>query len=163
MTPFTIDSCTIDDGPAIAYNNISAFWTDPNWVLLWRGKTLDHVISQSVRRQPYNLLKDPARYRHLKAVDIMSGAIVGYARWILPEADTEDKLWSSARVPAVSQENEREAKREFDAADWNFDHAMDVLDPPMNEMKHRLMKEKRYLRKDCLEFCLCNRVMALHL
>ena len=103
---------------------------------------------------PRNLLTDAAKRRHQKAVDISSGAVVGYARWILPETGTEaaagespDGLWPEARVPAVSKEREDEAEVEFADADWSFDHALDELDEPIMEMKTRIMKGKDYLRE----------------
>ena len=147
-----ITSCSIDDGPAIARNNISAFWTDPTWPLIWPGKTLEYVISQAVRRMPATLLKDPEHSRHQKAIDIQSGAILGYARWILPKVNDNDdeavaERWPAARVPAVSESQQRNAACERDAADWNYDHALDVLDEPMMEMKHRLMDGKGHMRR----------------
>ena len=107
---------------------------------------------------PHNLLTDRAHRRHQKAVDVNSGAVVGYARWILPDTCAEntpigllDILWSTAQIPTVSQERVLEAKREFDAADWSFDHTMEELDPLVIEMRERLMKQKMYLGE--LVFC----------
>lgn len=145
-----ITSCTIADGPAIARNNIPAFWTDSTWVLMWPGKTCEYVTAQAARRMPATLLKDPAHVRHQKAVNAQSGAIVGYARWILPRLDDEIAArgrWTAARVPAVSEAQQREADRERDAADWEYDHALDDLDEQMLEVKRRLMDGKRYMRE----------------
>lgn len=154
MPALAVVPCTTDDGPAIALNNISAFWTDPTWVLLWPGKTLDSVVSQAVRRMAHTLLIDPVHRRHEKAIDIVSGAVVGYVRWSLTEAGPQatapwdpENLWTAARVPAVDEERRLEAEREFTAADWNYDHALDELDGPMLEIKDRLLKKKNYLRK----------------
>jgi hypothetical protein len=151
MNNVIITSCTIEDGAGLAHNNIPAFWTDPNWVLIWRGKTLEYVTSQAARRMPALLLRDRLHARHQKAVNSHSGAIVGYARWILPTQSGEtreslDRLWAAAQVPAVSKEVERNAKRELEKADWSYDHAMDELDAPMIETKNRLMEGKRFLR-----------------
>ena len=155
MFSFTIASCSVDDGPALARKNMSASWTDSTWVLIWPGKTLEHVIAQATRRMPRILLTDTARRRHQKVVDVESGAILGYARWILPDAGTTagdpNILWTAARVPAVSKERESEAEREYAAADWNFDHGVDKLDEPVTEMKDRLLKWKNYLR-ECIFF-----------
>ena len=147
MPPFAIVHCTVDDGPALARNNMSAFWTDPTWVLIWRGKTLDYVVTQASRRMPQNLLTDTSQRRHQKAVDVNSGDVVGYMRWILPDTSTEtpDDMWPAAKVPSVNVNRAREAKREFDAADWSWDHALDKLDEPLTKMKTQLMKQKKYL------------------
>lgn len=152
MAPFTIVSCTVDDGPALARNYMSAFWQDSTWVLIWREKTLDHIVSQAALRMPRNLLTDRPHRRHQKAVDAISGAVVGYTRWILPEVGTEtaavgdlDILWPEAQVPAISGEQEHVVKRNHAAADWSWDHTVDELDVPVTEMKNRLMKRKNYL------------------
>lgn len=143
-----ITSCIIADGPAIARNNIPAFWTDSTWVLMWPGKTCEYVTAQAARRMPATLLRDPTHVRHQKAVNAQSGAIVGYVRWVSPLMDDENAAgsrWTTARVPAVSEAQQREAERERDAASWEYDHALDGLDEQMLEMKWRLMHGKRYL------------------
>ena len=154
MSRFVVTSCTINDGLALAHNNISAFWTDPSWVLMWPGKTLDQVIAEAVRRMPHNLLMEPTWRRHQKAVDTRFGTIVGYARWILPDANidvpaasNQDAVWPTAQVPNVGKEQEREAASEFAAADWSYNHALDELDEPILGMKSRLMEGKHYLRE----------------
>lgn len=152
MPTFSVAPCTIEDGPALARNNMSAFWEDPTWVLIWREKTLDHIIAQATLRLPHLLLTDTAHRRHQKAIDVVSGAVVGYARWILPDVDPQatkdsDVLWPEARAPAASEEREREAERAHAAADWNRDHTVDALDVPVLAIKNRLMKRKPYLRK----------------
>ena len=151
MSPFAVNHCTVDDGPALARNNMSAFWTDPTWVLIWRGKTLDYVVTQAAQRMPHNLLTDTAHRRHQKAIDIDSGAVVGYARWILPStgretvADRLDNMWSAAQVPAVSEERKRKAEQNFVAAAWSWDHTIDELDVPVTKMKKQLTGNKNYL------------------
>lgn len=126
---------------------MTAFWTDPAWVLMWRAKPLDYVIQQASLRGPKNLLLDRTNRRHQKAVDSESGAIVGYARWVLP-TDTAgaEQCWSEARVPAVSAELQDEAERQYEAADWSFDHSLDELDDPITEMKERHLKGRNYFR-----------------
>lgn len=144
MAKFDALPCTMDDGPAVGRNNVPAFWTDSNWKALWPGRTCDYLVSQAVLRWSHTLLKEPARHRHLKAVDANTGALVGFARWKLPEGLSPD-LWSEAKTPAGSTERMVEAKKNYDSADWEFDHSMDVLDGPMLEVKHRAMAGKQYL------------------
>ncbi|MCJ1379693.1 hypothetical protein MMC17_002795 [Xylographa soralifera] len=157
MPPFATSPCTVDDGPILGHINVFAFWTDSTWVLIWRDKTVDYVAQQGARRTSRNLLTDTAHRRHQKAVDLSSGAVVGFARWILPDIGTEaaaatnpETLWPGARVPAVSKERQDEAEREFAEADWSFDDELAELDEPVTEMKNRLMEGKGYLLLDHL-------------
>jgi len=145
--PFTIETCTAADGPALARNNIPAFFTIKNWSLLWTrvNKTCEYVTSQAALRWGYNVLKDPARGRYQKAVDA-NGQLVGYCKWVLP-AGAGEELWPEAKVARVSEEEEKRIKAEFDSADWKFDHSFDVLDDPQDEMEQRLLGKKNYLRE----------------
>ncbi|KAF2421086.1 hypothetical protein EJ08DRAFT_690256 [Tothia fuscella] len=98
MPPFLVQSCILENATQIARNNIMAFWNDPNWVLMWGDKPKEYVITQAIRRSPWNLLQSPARNRHQKVVDGSTGDIVGYARWILPEYMDADS-WIEAKIP----------------------------------------------------------------
>jgi hypothetical protein len=149
MLSFAVAPCSIDDGPALAKVHISAFWTDPTWVVIWPGKTLEYVTSQYVLRMPHTLLLDPIHRRHQKVVDIDKGTIIGYARWMLPEIDIVNlnAIWRTAQVPRVSEERERNAGREYTFADYSFDHSLDELDKPLDEMMNRLISQKNYIGK----------------
>jgi hypothetical protein len=161
MSRCKIAPCTLDDAPAIARNNVSAFWEDKNWVLLWtrKNKSREYVISQALLRWPYNLAKDPIYRRTEKVADVSTGELVGFATWILPNIDVagEDKdgaskqeigkLWPEARVPETDNETLELLKKRYDEADWEFDHAMDVLDPLVNELRIRLKGDKKWLSK----------------
>ncbi len=100
---------------------------------------------------PATLMKDPDNVRHQKAVDVRSGKVVGYVRWILPAVvdgeENADSRWAAACVPAVGAAKLHEAERERDRANWEYDHALDELDERMLEMKQRLMDGKKYMRK----------------
>jgi len=156
MSSISILPCTAADGPAIGALNVHAFWTDRTWVRLWPGKTRDYVASQAARRGTHMLLSDRRRRRHLKAVDPADdNRIVGYARWEMPlslPADREEgrdrlghSLWPQARVPDVSDNDRQRAQEESEAADWEFDRSLDVLDPPMIDMKDEQMRHKHYI------------------
>ncbi len=98
-----IEPVVLADGPALGRNNMSAFWEDPSWILVWpTGTELDLLIDSATKRVPRNLLSDRAVLRHQKAVDPRTGALVGYARWRLPDAaatSTEDgeAAWPDAQ------------------------------------------------------------------
>jgi len=144
MSPYIIEACRVEDAVEIARSNISAFWNDPNWVLMWRDKSKDYVISQAIRRSARNLLKDPTQYRHQKVQDCDTGAIVGYARWILPTG-SDIGVWNEAIVPRVSQQEVDAAEKEFQDADWSTWRAVDELDPPIDAMNEALLSRKEYV------------------
>lgn len=111
MVAWEIRGCTVADAAALARNNISAFWDDPTWIQLWPEQVAqEFLIEQSTKRYPRNLLRDRATTRHQKTVNPVTGALVGYARWILPEghsaAENGEPAWPEAQVPAVSGEEE---------------------------------------------------------
>ena len=72
MPNFVIAPCTFEDGAAISLNNVTAFWQDKTWVLIWTrvGRTLEYVNSQGVLRGPQNLLNNREQKRHQKVVDV---------------------------------------------------------------------------------------------
>lgn len=149
---FRIEGCTISDSTALAYNNMTAFWTDPNWILMWHDTTCEKVIEQQERRMPANLLRDQVHLRHQKAVDIETGTVVGYARWRLPASGEvnlrdwqPDKVWPSACVPDVSPTQRQHAEAEYEATPLSRDNAMDMLEDRVQEMKEQLMKGKTYI------------------
>lgn len=153
MPPYTIQPVTLADSPALARNNISAFWTNPNWNLLWpKNTTLDFLIAEATKRMPNNLLRDTAALRHLKAVDTETGELVGYARWELPAGHRDAAAWAGSRiaVDAVSEEERRAIKERSDAAWWEpID--MDGIDDCVPQKK-RILAEKPYISKYLVGF-----------
>ena len=157
MESIAILPCSAIDGPSIGTLNVHAFWTDITWVQLWPGKTRDYVASQAAKRGTHMLLSIQSRRRHLKAVDLANeGRIVAYARWVMPEervADgdgentPESTLWPEGEVPDVLDQERQQAQLMSGEADWEFDRALDVLDPPMLDMKEKWMRGKRYIRE----------------
>jgi hypothetical protein len=149
MSRFVIAPCTFEDAEAIGKVNVYSFWTDDNWVLLWRGKTKEYVASQSARRAPQNLQKDSTYRRHQRVFDSETGRTVGYARWILPGRGLEnpDNQWLSAKVPEYTKEQKLHAVQEFSAADWEWDHALDALDVKVLELKDRHVKGRTFIGK----------------
>ena len=144
-----VNSCSIDDGPAIAEVFVSAFWTDPTWKVIWPGKTLEYVTSQQARRMPHTLLQKRANRRHQKVVDPDTNTVVGYARWTFPEADNLDvkSFWALAKVPSVTSNQTLAAEAENLAADYEYDKSLDRLDQPLDEMMSRLTSQKKYIGK----------------
>lgn len=153
MESFLITPCTIADGPAIGRNNVTAFWTDRTWIQIWGDRTREHVAEQAAMRGRRNLLLDRAHRRHLKAVDAETGAVVGYARWVLPDegcdggdGDPCHGLWTEAQIPDVDEHVRREAEAESARSDWTFTRGpIDGIDAPIEAMMADLRKGKRYM------------------
>ncbi|KAK2002498.1 acetyltransferase [Colletotrichum falcatum] len=149
MTAYKIDPCTLADAPALARNNMSAFWTNHSWYLLWPKDTkLEFLIEQTTKRIPNNLISNRATLRHQKAVDPETGALLGYARWVLPPGYEEAVEWADSQIADVSEEEKRELKKRSDAAWWK-PISMDEIDDCIPE-KNRFMAKRPYINLDYL-------------
>lgn len=145
MPTYKIECCTVDDAAALARNNMSAYYTDPTWILNWeKGRPLQDIIAECTKRTPTTLLRDRAQKRHQKVVD-ETGAVVGYARWILPDRLTGE--WLEAQTPAVSPSEEEEYMRLFCSARWTREAEVNSLGSPLEVIMERLMRGKEYLGK----------------
>lgn len=153
MPAVKISHCTVEDGEAIARNNMSAFWGDPNWRYVWKHTTLPHVIEAASARGANNLLKDRDVLRHFKCVERNSGQIVGYARWKLPPTRYKNEdgspVWPEGQTPDVSDEELAKILARAAGANWNPNatEPNDDLDEPLTARKHELMAKKEYLRE----------------
>jgi len=144
MSRYTIRAVTVKDADMVSYNNMSAYWTNPNWVLSWTHMTLPYLIEQSAKRYPRNMLRDRDTLRHQVAIDPESGRIVGYARWELPQGYTTtatgEPEWAEAQVPDVSPAERDEFERLAASADWKPQGAGNldgVLTAKIKEIKAR--------------------------
>ncbi|KAJ3345045.1 hypothetical protein HDU83_004465 [Entophlyctis luteolus] len=132
----TVAVATPRDAAGLAATNMSAFWEDRNWRLVFGSRTFDDVVASNTLRWPRNLaLVDRATRRHLKAVHDASGILVGYARFILPPALAGS--WLDAQVPAPTADEAAEFERRFAAADWALSTLTDHMDVPVIAMKER--------------------------
>ena len=141
MAPFAIRPCSIRDAAEIAANNMEAFWTDPVFVFSRRGQTLDQTTAQKVLRAPKQLITERHRRRHLKVVDEQSQALVGYARWILPEIEGVADLWGEAKLPAATEEEERRAEEQFGFSKWTVVGQASDTEDPITDARDRLLKD----------------------
>lgn len=163
-SPVTITGVALADAADLARNNMSAYWQDPSWVIVWpAGRTLEYTIEQCAMRMPNLLLRNRARLRHQKAVDPATGRLLGYARWLLPESlaaggdrtserdegnggGDEQVCWAEAQVPDVQSEAEREAIRgRAGAANWVIRDGLGDLDALAVQRKNEILAEKEYL------------------
>ncbi|KAK2052183.1 acetyltransferase [Colletotrichum caudatum] len=148
MATCRIEPCTLADAPALARNNMSAFWTNQSWYLLWpKGTTLDFLIEQASQRIPNNLVRNRATLRHQKAVDPETGALLGYARWELPAGYEGAAEWADSQIADVSEEDKRAFKERSDAAWWE-PISMGEIDDCVPE-KERVLAKKPYI---CLDY-----------
>lgn len=151
MPEYIITKCTVEDGNAIARNNASAFWDDPNWQYCWQHYTLERLVGAFVHRTPRNLLRDRETKRHFKAVDPETGRLVGYIRWKLPSDRARDEdgspVWPEGQTPDVSPEERDQFEKTAAQADWNplEYQGEDDLDAILGRTKDRLLGKKEYI------------------
>ncbi|KAI1210763.1 acyl-CoA N-acyltransferase [Annulohypoxylon truncatum] len=155
MASWKIEGCTVADAPALARNNMSAFWEDPTWILLWPKEiTREFLIKQGEKRYPRLLLRDREVTRHQKAVDPATGALVGYARWILPAgrstAADGSPEWASAQAPDVGDDERRRFEELAESAWWNGRKEMRHIDDKNDVVMDRILSEKSYIKLDYL-------------
>lgn len=137
--PYQLKSgLTVADAQGVAKTNVSAFWTQTWWRILFDASEQE-VVNKVASRTPQNLLAQRLVRRHQAVVDTTTGDIVGYARWILPEEHADD--WLEAQTPAVSDAERTRFKEMFDAEQLpmgeNQDE-MDALDDPVHEKQDEL-------------------------
>jgi hypothetical protein len=165
MAPYVLRPVVLSDAAAIARNNMSAFWEDPNWRPLWGDRTLEFVISQSAKRQPKTLLSERDTYRQECAIDAETGELVGFARWVLPEsrkfvAGTGDgggllgwggkkgePEWKELQIDDVGANEWAEIQREFSEAKWDRSNGQGILYPPIGRKTDEIMSTGTFLCK----------------
>lgn len=146
MPTYRIERCTVHDAAGLARNNMSAFWTDPTWILIWeKDRTLESVIEACTLRMPNNLLNDRAHKRHLKAVEIETGTVVGYVRFLLPDRLSGE--WLDAQTPDVGPEDKMEFNKMTASADWTFRPGVGNIDEGVRPIMQKYMSRKEYMGK----------------
>ncbi|TEA18606.1 hypothetical protein C8034_v010117 [Colletotrichum sidae] len=143
---FSISGVTFSDAASVSRNNMTAFYrTDAHWRALWGSTALEEIIGGAAGRMPQGLASNREKKRHLKAVDDVSGDVIGYARWILP--DDDDRIaWPEAlvREPTAAESARFEADYQAHTVDgriprmdWRLQSALGV---PLEEAEVELMK-----------------------
>lgn len=150
MASWIVTTCAVSDAAELARNNMSAFWEDPTWRILWpKDMNRNYIVEQCTKRMPRNLLKDRATLRHQKAVDPATGKVMGYARWILPPDRSKDvdgnPVWAGAQVPDVSEDEKVRFEWSFREAWWEPRDDMDSLDDKNHRVMNRIRSEKPYI------------------
>ena len=149
MSYWKIEPCTFDDAQALARNNMSAFWEDPTWILMWPNIKLEFIIEQSAKRQPRNLLRNREQMRHLKTIDPTTGAVVGYARWELPSSHCitgeGTPVWAEFQMPDVSDEEKKRFDGLAESSWWKARSDMSGIDDKNMEAMKRILAKKLYM------------------
>ncbi|KAH0359426.1 acyl-CoA N-acyltransferase, partial [Aureobasidium melanogenum] len=107
MMSISITTAEVALAPSIANAMVSARWKDPHWVALFRPDISSaRVTSETAQRLPWNLITGRATKRHQIAVDDLTGEVVAYARWILPEhlASVDPVVWPQAQVQEPTED-----------------------------------------------------------
>ncbi|KAI0123300.1 acyl-CoA N-acyltransferase [Xylariales sp. AK1849] len=138
MPTYKIEGCTVNDAAALARNNMSAWWTDPTWLLNWEDRTLEDITVQCTKRMSTMLLKDRTQKRHQKVVDAETGTVVGYSRWILPYCRARDAC------------DEKEYMKRFSEATWYRRRDVNSLGDLLEAIMNRLMRGKEFLELEYL-------------
>ncbi|KAJ0347149.1 hypothetical protein COL26b_003836 [Colletotrichum chrysophilum] len=94
---------------------MTAFYhTDAHWRALWKSTTLEEIIRGAAARMSHGLASGREGKRHLKATDDDTGEIIGYARWILPDASSTLN-WPEALVREPTDDESESFKAKFQA------------------------------------------------
>lgn len=141
MTGYTLAPCTLADSPAIARNNMPAFWQDKIWALSWKHTTLeDHIKAQGVRYAK-RLVADHETQRHMKAVD-EHGNLVGYARWVIPAEHAKDEagnlVWPEFLGPTVTDEERAEIEKVANEAPFAPGNDTDEMDEKIQALNREI-------------------------
>jgi len=121
-------------GPADAFNvatvNNTAWNADWHWHYRWENPSLTSLIEQSAKRFPWLLMLERRQKRHQKAVDVATGEVVGYVRWLLPHemlSDEEEDIWSDALVAEPEVEDRERLRKGFEESPLPNTKSMEML------------------------------------
>ncbi|KAF2223459.1 E1-E2 ATPase-domain-containing protein [Elsinoe ampelina] len=147
MTMYTIAPVTYADAPGLAEAMMSAMNQDHHYGLLRANGTTDELIAESTLRLPHNLRENRSSLRHQKVVHTITGEIVGYARWELPEQYRSDDIWAETQLPAATEAQQEGFKRDLDGTQpggarklFNYDMA-NYLGPRLGKPYNELVKK----------------------
>ena len=110
---FSLQPCGPADASDIATVIMTAWNTNWHWRYRWEDLSLENLIERSTKRFPWNLVTEREIKRHQKAVDIATGEVVGYARWLLPPELADKNVWSEAQVAEPSPKDRELFERDF--------------------------------------------------
>ncbi|OKO92065.1 hypothetical protein PENSUB_12910 [Penicillium subrubescens] len=93
---------------------MSARLTDPHWAFLWKDPNPKDIITKGALRVPWNLATGRDTKRHQKVIDVETGRVVGYTRWILPDClAKQNDVWLEAQAPEGTQIEREEWEKQY--------------------------------------------------
>ncbi|WQF81103.1 Putative GNAT domain, acyl-CoA N-acyltransferase [Colletotrichum destructivum] len=147
-----LEKVSPEDAAGLSQVMMRAFYRDPHWRLLWGSMTLEDIIVSCENRLPRNLVKGRGSRRHRKAVDAVTGEVVGYARWVLPEG--QEDLWKDAQVaePSAQQAALYEARYSAYTVDGKIkglnNEITESLSPLLEKTEEDILKTGTFLALD---------------
>ena len=99
-----IDPRSPSDTRGVARANMSSFYQNPHWALLWGSMPLEEIIDGNTNRLPWDLVRNQKFKRHQMAVDSETGEVVGYARWVFLNGAEKKISWDEARIGEATEE-----------------------------------------------------------
>lgn len=147
---WNIEPVVLADAPALARNNISAYWEDETFRRQWDSTiTLEYLIEQGTARIPDALLYRRDILRHFKATDPDTGKLMGYLRAALPleHATRPDgsPVWPGVRTADVNPK-ERNRIREVAESAW-YNPKDDGSEDTAFEMQRKILSTGVYISK----------------
>jgi hypothetical protein len=140
------------DAKGLATTLMSAWYENPHWRFRYEDPSLERLIYYNSERIPWKLVTGRAEKRHQKVIDVETGDVVGYARWLLPPILAEKNVWPEAAVAEPSSEDRVLFEKKFRAVDSNGDmpgHKTGGMTAfrsrPLEEADSRIMKDGPYL------------------
>ena len=110
---FSLQPCRPADASDIATVIMTAWNTNWHWRYRWEDLSLETLIERSTKRFPWNLVTEREIKRHQKAVDVATGEVVGYARWLLPPELADKNVWLEAQVAEPTLKDRELFERDF--------------------------------------------------
>jgi len=156
--PFSIRAVdpTVDGTPlAIATVMVTSRWSDVHWRNLFQpGTTETEAIHANAARVPWNLISGRAAKREQIAVNEITGEIVAYCRWVLPDsliadaAKGEAVVWPEAQVKDVTEEQKPEFEKKRKSALDEHGRLLYLRHDMMNDRSTPLEQEDAQIRDE---------------
>ena len=147
---FSIEPCVPADAHGIAATTMSAWHENWHWAYRWEDPSLEGLIERGGERVPWILTTERETKRHQKAVDVTTGEVVGYSRWLLPPDLAERNVWPEAQVPEPSPEDRVTFKeRAKSLGKLRSEKMAEFLSSPLEAADARIMENGPYMGEFC--------------
>lgn len=142
-----MEPCVPADSHSIATTTMSAWCADWHWFYRWKDPSLEKLIAWYAEKFPRNLTTGRDTKRHQKLIEISTGEVVGYARWLLPPDLAKENVWKEAQaVEPTPEESELfEKKASIPLPKVRSDEMLEFRSTPLVEADARIMKNGPYL------------------